>query len=90
MQLFIETSTNKQEMQNFVDCETKRCFISQRLAIDTKFVVKRFISKRIQAIDERSILFFDKHLINITVKNNNKVKKIVQKNSSLRKCKNMI
>ena len=37
IRVIIETSIEVQEIRDFIDCDAKRCFISQSLAIDTKF-----------------------------------------------------
>ena len=74
----IETSIEIRVIRNFIDYDTKRCFISQSLATNAKFSNKKLILKRIQIIDDRSISSYNKHQIIIIIYDNKSINRIVQ------------
>ena len=78
IKVMIETSIEVREVRDLVDCDTKRYFMSQSLATDTKFFDDQFVAERIQVIDDRSIFSYDKHQIVITICDNENVDRIVK------------
>ena len=78
IKVMIKISIEVREVRDFIDCDAKRCFISQSLTIDTKFFNDQLITKRIQVIDNRNILLYDKYQIVITIYNNESVNRIVK------------
>ena len=73
----IETSIEIRIIRDFIDCDAKRYFISQSLAINTKFFDKELILERIQVIDDRSISLYNKHQIIIIIYNDKNISRIV-------------
>ena len=74
----IETSIEVREVRDLVDCDTKRYFISQSLAIDAKFSDDQLIAERIQVIDNRSIFSYNKYQIVIIICDSENVDRIVK------------
>ena len=74
----IETLIEVREVRDLVDCDTKRYFISQSLAIDAKFSDNQFVAERIQIIDDRNIFSYNKHQIIITMCDSESVDRIVR------------
>ena len=74
----IETSIEVREIRNFIDYDTKRYFMSQSLATNTKFFDNQLVAERIQVIDDRSIFSYNKYQIVIIICDSENVDRIVR------------
>ena len=78
IKVIIKTSIEVREIRDLINCDAKRCFISQSFAIDAKFSDDQLVTERIQVIDDRNIFSYDKYQIVITICDSESVDRIVR------------
>ena len=73
--IVINTSTNHREIHCFIDFEIERNFLSQTFVKKARLLKSDLSSNKIQTMNDRLIFFYDSHVLNIVLIDEQKVSK---------------